>query len=213
MQTDPGQTTPINARDTELARRLADDVRAWRREMFGKNGSEDSPRRDRRSASTVDPRPSPVGYREFPRTWLPARDGEPRGGARRSSGAPNCSYFVNWTHADDSLVWKIDVHTAGEYEVEIDYTCPIADAGSTVELSFKNNRVTGKVEPGWDPPLYENQDTLPRPSGESQMKEFRPLKLGRIHLEAGVGPLVLRATEIPGKEVMHVRAVTLTLVD
>jgi hypothetical protein len=69
------------------------------------------------------------------------------------------------------------------------------------------------VQPGWDPPLYTNQDTLPRPAGESQMKEFRTLKLGELSLESGPGPLTLRAIEIPGQSVMDVRRVTLTLLE
>ena len=35
--------------------------------------------------------------------------------------------------------------------------------------------------------------------------------LGAMHLEKGRGPLTLRAVEIPGKSVMDVRLVTLTL--
>jgi hypothetical protein len=109
------------------------------------------------------------------------------------------------------MVWNVEVVTAGRYAVTIDYTCPLPDAGSTVELSLHAARLTGKVAPGWDPPLYTNQDTLPRPPGESQMKEFRTLDLGEITLPAGAGPLVLRALEIPGQSVMDVRRVTLTL--
>jgi hypothetical protein len=142
---------------------------------------------------------------------LPARDGEPRGGVRRSSSAPNCSYFVDWRSTDDSMVWLLDVKTSGRYEVTIDYTCPLADAGSTIELQHGANRLSGVVEPGWDPPLYDNQDTLPRPPAESRMKEFRELKLGVMRLDAGQGPLTLRATKIPGNSVMDVRRVTLTL--
>jgi arylsulfatase A-like enzyme len=209
MAADPGQTKPLNAEQPELAARLATAVQSWRAEMFGAN----SPARAKGQGggNAVDPRPIPVGFREFPITMLPARDGEPRGGVRRSSGAPNCSYFVNWTSKDDSMVWLLDVHTAGRYEVSIDYTCPVPDAGSTVELSFQDARLAGKVAPGWDPPLYTNQDTLPRPPGESQMKEFRTLRLGEIMLPAGQAPLTLRAQEVLGKSVMDVRRVTLTL--
>jgi hypothetical protein len=117
------------------------------------------------------------------------------------------------SNTDDRMVWLLDVHTAGRYEVTIDYTCPLPDAGSTVELSFKDASLAGKVAPGWDPPLYTNQDTLPRPPGESQMKEFRTLALGEIELPAGQSPLTLHALEIPGKSVMDVRRVTLTLLD
>jgi len=218
MIADPGQATPINDQQPDLAAKLAEAAQAWRREMFGEpaetTGAKPKAKGKRVPVRpAVDPRPFPVGYREFPITILPARDGEPRGGVRRSSGAPNCSYFVHWTSTLDSMVWRVDVHTAGRYEVAIDYTCPIADAGSTIELSLRDSRQTGKVEPGWDPPLYTNQDTLPRPDGESQMKEFRTLKLGAISLPAGQGLLTLRALDIPGKSVMDVRRVTLTLLE
>jgi hypothetical protein len=95
--------------------------------------------------------------------------------------------------------------------VTIDYTCPVPDAGSLIELSHNGRRLSGRVTPGWNPPLYTNQDTLPRPPAESQMKEFRSLVLGEIDLEPGLGELTLRALEIPGRSVMDVRRVTLTL--
>ena len=207
MVADPGQTKPINDVQPELAANLTDAVAKWRREVIDPNTA------PRAAKGGVDPRPIPVGYPEFPRTWLPARDGQPHGNVRRSASAPNSSYFVNWTSRDDSLVWQIEVNTPGRYQVEIMYTCPPADAGSTIELAFQESRLRGKVEPGWDPPLYTNQDTLPRPRAESPMKEFRPLNLGTIRLEKGRSPLMLRAIEIPGNEVMHLRAITLTLLE
>ena len=208
MIADPGQTSPINEREPDLASRLSIAVKKWRQEMFaGRDGGRDKPLGN----NEVDPRPITVGYREFPITMLEARDGEPHGKVKRSSAAPNCSYFVNWTTNDDRLVWELAVHTTGRYEVVIDYTCPETDAGSLIELSFLNSRLTGRVVPGWNPPLNTTQDTLPRPRGESQMKEFRALNLGEIHLDEGTAPLTLRALEIPGKSVMDVRRVTLTL--
>jgi hypothetical protein len=211
MQHDPGQTTPINDRDPKTAAQLVAAVKAWRQEMFAAASAPDEKKGQRPAANKVDPRPIPVGYREFPITMLPARDGEPRGDVKRSSAAPNCSYFVNWTAKADQMVWRVDVQTAGRYAVVIDYTCPKADAGALVELRLGENRLKGRVTPGWDPPLYTNQDTLPRPHGESQMKEFRPLPLGEMQLSRGEGTLTLRALEIPGKSVMDVRRVTLTL--
>lgn len=218
MLADPGQTTPITDREPEIASRLKSAVTAWRQDVFSGARpaatvakTKDQGQKKAVAGNAVDPRPIPVGYREFPITMLPARDGEPRGGVRRSSPAPNCSYFVNWTSKEDSMVWLLDVHTTGRYEVVIDYTCPDADVGSLIELSCRDSRLAGRVTPGWNPPLYTNQDTLPRPHGESSMKEFRPLKLGEITLEKGQAPLTLRALEIPGQSAMDVRRVTLTL--
>lgn len=213
MLADPGQQSAINHSDPDTAARLQAAVDAWRNDVFADSSSSGASQDPGGRRKSVDPRPLTVGYREFPATMLPARDGEPFGNARRSTRAPNCSYFVNWTSSDDRLVWFIDVHTPGRYEVVIDYTCPDADAGSLVELSFNGSQLTGRVAAGWDPPLFTNQDTLPRPSGESHMKDFRPLKLGEIDLEQGEGELTLRALEIRGKSVMDVRCVTLTLLE
>jgi hypothetical protein len=216
MVADPGQTTPVNDREPGLAAELSAAVEAWRKEMYGPDATAPSKVKGKGgkakgNPNAVDPRPLPVGYREFPVTLLPARDGEPRGMVQRSSKAPNCSYFVNWTSLEESLVWNLEVVTTGRYEVAIDYTCPLPDAGATVELRFGESRLTGKVAPGWDPPLLTNQDTLPRPDGESTMKDFKTLVLGEIDLTAGKGPLTLRAVEIPGKSVMDLRRITLTL--
>ena len=196
MLADPGQTRNLASEQPDVAARMAKAVADWRAEVLPK---------------AKDQRPYPVGYVEFPRTPLPARDGIPHGSINRSAGAPNCSYFVNWTGLDDHVTWDIDVNTAGTYDVEILYTCPLADAGSTIELEFKGTKLVGKVAPGWDPPLYTNQDTLPRPAGESRMKEVRPLALGAIRLEKGRGLLTLRAISIPNRSVMDVRQVNLTL--
>jgi arylsulfatase A-like enzyme len=216
MTADPGQKKDISDQQPEVAKALEQAVAAWRQDVFDgalAKVDQGGGKAKKGAAKKVvpDDRPYPVGYAEFPWTPLPARDGVPHGGVERSSGAPNCSYFVNWTSKEGSMTWDIDVHTAGDYEVVIDYTCPIVDAGSTIALNFKEQRLTGKVEPGWDPPLYTNQDTLPRPDGESQMKEFRPLKVGTINLPAGRGLLTLQALDIPGKTVMDVRRVNLTL--
>jgi arylsulfatase A-like enzyme len=214
MVADPGQQHDVTAENPEVAAKLSQAVAAWRREVFGKNGepATSDGGKGKAKRSRYDDRPYPVGYPEFPRTPLPARDGVPHGTVRHSASAPNSSYFVNWTKPDDSMTWNVEVHTTGNYEVMIQYTCPLPDAGSTIELSFKGNKLTGKVAPGWDPPLYTNQDTIPRPAAESKMKPFHPLKLGTIRLEKGRGLLTLRATDIVGKTVMDMRQINLTLV-
>lgn len=196
MVDDPGQTRNIAGEKKDVAARLSKALEAWRREL---------------GPLPPDDRPFPVGYREFPIAPLPARDGVPRGGVKRSSSAPNCSYFVNWRTTDDAITWDVEVATAGEYEVTLDYTCPLADAGATIELSLGESKLSGRVEPGWDPPLFDNQDNIERPAGESRMKEFRPLELGNIRLAKGRGRLTLRATRVPGASVMDLRRLTLTL--
>ncbi len=144
-------------------------------------------------------------------TQLPARDGVPHGNVRRSANAPNCSFFTNWTSTDDRITWDVDVATTGRYEAVVYYTCPKADVGSRIEMSFKESKLEGRVAEAHDPPLYGTEhDRVPR-DGESLMKDFKPLRLGVMTLEKGRGPLVLRAVQVAGKQVMDVRAVSLTL--
>jgi hypothetical protein len=62
-----------------------------------------------------------------------------------------------------------------------------------------------------DPPLQgAEQDRVPRDS-ESYVKDFKPMPDGTMTLEKGRGILTLRALEIPGKQVMDVRSIVLTL--
>ena len=214
MTADPGQKSSIAGQKPEVAAKLTRAVADWRKDVFGAKAAlmaqAGSKQKGKAEARNTDDRPYPVGYAEFPTTPLPARDGVPHGGVKRSAGAPNCSYFVNWTKPDDAMTWDVDIHTNGRYDAVIYYTCPEADIGSTVELSLNGRKISGRVSPGWDPPLIDNQDRVPR-KGESIMKEFHALNLGRIQLEKGRGLLTLRALEIPGKQVMDVRAIYLTL--
>ena len=136
----------------------------------------------------------------------------PHGNVQRSSAAPNCSFFKNWINTDDSITWDIEVATAGRYEAVIYYTCPALDVGSTIELSFNHSRIGGKVREANDPPLMgAENDRFPRQS-ESYVKDFKPLRLGEFDLKPGRGLLTLRALQVPGKQVMDVRMIVLTLI-
>jgi arylsulfatase A-like enzyme len=197
MQTDPGQDHDISQDKPDIATKLNKAVAQWKDEVLSK--------------SQKDDRPFPVGYAEFPATPLPARDGVPHGNIRRSGNAPNCSFFTNWVSKDDEMTWDIEVATTGNHEAVIYYTCPKDDIGSTVELSFNKSRVQGKVSEAHDPPLVGAEfDRVPR-GGESYVKDFRPLRIGTFRLEKGRGELTLRALDVPGRQVMDMRAVMLTL--
>ena len=195
MQADPGQTKDVSAQVPEVHSRFTTALKAWRAEH----------------PLLKDDRPFPIGYRDLPLTQLPARDGVPHGGIERSAKAPNCSYFTNWTKVDDSITWDIEVHTAGSYEVEVQYTCPAADVGSDVEVSFGDQRFTARITEPHNPPARGNENDRVTREGESLVKDFRRLRLGDFTLPASRGSLKLRALSIPGKQVMEVRGLLVTL--
>ncbi|HEX4149287.1 MAG TPA: sulfatase-like hydrolase/transferase, partial [Pirellulales bacterium] len=199
MTRDPGQQTDVTREQPEVSQRLIAAVREWRSDVLSELSRAD--------------RPFTVGYREFPLTQLPARDGIAHGKVKRSASAPNCSYFTNWTSPKDKITWDIEVATAGRYAAEVYYTCPAADVGSQVELSFGDSRIEAQVSEVNDPPLVgAADDRVPR-TGESYVKDFKPLKMGEIHLGHGRGELTLRASKVAGKQVMDVRAIYLKLLD
>jgi arylsulfatase A-like enzyme len=196
---DPAQKNDLSSAQPEVAAKLRAAVAAWRRDVLGELVRDNAAR------------PLSVGYVEFPTTYLPARDANFSGGIERSARAPNCSYLKDWTSTEGAITWDIDVHTPGKYAAVVYYTCPAADVGSTVEISLGDRKTSAKVTEAFDPPLVgADDDRVPR-EGESLVKEFKPLELGTFELPAGRGSLTLRATEVPGKTVMDVRGVQLTL--
>jgi len=132
------------------------------------------------------------------------------GNVKRSATAPNCSYFTNWTAAGDSMTWDVEVATTGRYEAAVYYTCPPADAGSTIELSLNGSRIQATVGEANDPPLRGAEHDRVKRKGESYVKDFKPLRLGVVELKQGRGLLTLRALRVPGRQVMDVRMVLLT---
>ncbi len=137
-------------------------------------------------------RPFTVGY--GPSTTLPARDGVEHGTIRRSSKAPNNSFFTDWSRADDFISWDIDVGKTADYEAIVYYTCAAGDEGVTIRLSMDSHSVQAPVKQAFDPPLYDKSKERVADS-HYFVKDFKPLHLGRLHLESGRGELRLDARD------------------
>ena len=198
MVADSGQTQDVSPQHPEMAARLRQSVANWKEQVLAETEKDD--------------RRFPIGHPDFKTTQLPARDAQTDGNITRSSRFPNCSFFTRWTSIDDRITWHAEVLASGHYDVEIHYTCPAADVGSTIELSFNAQRLRGRIAEAHDPPLRgDEHDRVTRT--ESYVKDFKVLKLGVIQLDAGQGDLTLRATDLPGSQVMDFRLLLLTRVD
>ncbi|GAB4152434.1 MAG: arylsulfatase [Planctomycetaceae bacterium] len=198
MVADPEQRKDVSQANPAVARKLRNAVAKWKKNVLSELN---------RNAN----RPFPVGYPQFPLTHLPARDGVPHGNVKRSARAPNCSFFTNWISKADRITWNIEVANDGDYEAVVYYTCPKADVGSTIELSFHGQTLQSKVTIPFDSPLIGKADDRSPRGSESYVKVFRPMTLGRFRLQKGRGELTLRAIDVKGKQVMDVRYVTLRL--
>lgn len=194
MKNDLAQTTDIATQKPEVLKQLNNAVAVWKKEVLAGIGN--------------DTRTFPVGHATFKYTQLPARDAQPQGGIKRSNKHPNSTFMTNWKKLDDAIVWEVEVLEEGDFDAEIYYTCAPKDVGSTFALSFGKQQILSKITEANDPPLRGMEhDRFPRI--ESYVKDFKPLKMGRIHLEKGQGKLSLKALKIEGEQVMDFRLLML----
>ncbi len=155
-----------------------------------------------------DDRPFVICHPSHPYTQIPARDGQAHGHIKRSNRWPNCSFFTNWKAKEDKITFDVDVLAAGEYDVEIYYSCPSDSIGSTFQIACGKSKLAGKVEEAHDPELRGMEhDRIQRI--ESYVKDFKALDVGTIRLDKGPSVLSIQAIDIPGKEVMDFRMLIL----
>ena len=199
MENDPGQYNDISKQKPGIAKELKNAAEKWKKEVVSE-------------LPEIDDRPFPFGHPCAKYTQIPARDGVAHGNIKRSNRFPNCSFFTNWISVEDNISWDIDVVADGDFEVVLYYTCLKKDIGSTFELSIGESKLTGKITEAHDPPLRGMEhDRVERES--SYVKDFKPLKLGTMHLKKESGQLILKALNIPGSQVMDFRLLMFTRVD
>ncbi len=194
METDPGQYNDVSEKYPEVYSKLISAKEKWENEVL----------------SELDKnvqRPFPIGHPSVKATQLPARDAVGHGNINRSNRHPNSTYFTNWIDTDDKISFNAEVLESGSYEVELFYTCPAKDIGSTVQLNFKDSKLEFQLNEAFDSPLKDDKDIYPRMEG--YVKEFHRKKVGTINLEKGEGLLTLQATDIPGSQVMDFRLLLL----
>ena len=191
MLKDPGQTTDIANKKPEIANKLSQAIENWRTQVLIE-------------LPQTDTRPFTIGAPGFSFSQIPARDGIATGNIKRSANSPNCTFFTNWTNINDSIYWPVEVLTSGDYQVQLYYTCPAADVGSTIKLSFGNNHLVSEIKEAHNPQLkgMENDRIL---RTQSYVKDFKKINMGTITLEKGKGILALKALKIPETQVMDFR--------
>ena len=191
MENDPGQNIDIASENPEIVEQLSKVKEKWQNEVLTE-------------LPETDNRAFPIGHPDYNFSQIPARDGIESGEIQRSDNSPNCTYFTNWINEIDSISWPVEVIKGGTFEVELFYTCPPKDVGSTIQLSFGKNKLIGKIIEAHDPPQkgMENDRVL---RTQSYVKDFKRISFGTIQLDEGKGILTLKALEIPGSQAMDFR--------
>jgi len=198
MEADPGQYTDVSEHYQEMYKQMLDEKKNWTNLIATE-------------LDASNKRPFTIGHSSMAFTQLPARDGIAHGTIERSNKYPNSTYFTNWTNTSDSITFNTEVLSSGNYKVELFYTCPKADVGSVVQLSFNSSNLEFKIQEAFDPPLFKNIDIYPRMEG--YVKEFKRVDVGSIFLTKGTGTMSLKALNIPGNSVMDFRLINLTKIN
>ncbi|MBM98906.1 MAG: N-acetylgalactosamine 6-sulfate sulfatase [Planctomycetaceae bacterium] len=190
MVADPGQRKSVD--NPEVLEKLSAKAKAHRDQFMPDYFKDD--------------RPFVIAHPDSPFTQLPARDAIGHGNIKRSNKFPNCSYFLNWTSVDDKITFKTRVAETGQYNVVLYYAAK--DAGAKCELRFNNSILKFQIEQPHNVPQRGAKDDRYK-RAESYVKDFKAIPIGTIELKQGEGDLTLKATEIPGREAMEFRLLTL----
>ena len=191
MLNDPNQTIDISEKQPEVLEKLFKAKKQWEKQVLV-----ELPKKDRR--------PFIIGHHSVQTTQIPARDGKAHGDIKRSNRYPNCTYFTNWINIEDKITWEVEVAEAGSFEVIIYYTCMRDAVGSEFEIRFRNDYILGKISEEHNPKEYGAAEDRSLRT-ESYVKDFKPLNIGVINLEKGLGTLSLNAIKKNGESLMDFR--------
>jgi len=192
ITTDPRQDKNIIDQQPEIAKLLNQAVADFKADALQNYNT------------TNDGRPFVICHKDYRWTQVPARDGTAHGNIIRSNKFPNCSYFLNWTSADDKITWPAQVQHSGRYRVFLHYTCKEENVGCRVQLQFNQSTISRKITEAHDPlEVGAKEDRVVR--AESYVKFFKQIELGEMDLKAGAGELTLTVPEMPGDEGIEFR--------
>lgn len=195
MLADPGQTTDLSDALPEVSTRLKTEKENWQQQILSELPAEDN-------------RSFTIGHPDVIYNQLPARDGIAHGHIQRSNRWPNCSFYTNWEATTDSISWEVEVLEDGDFEVMLYYTCKAENKGATMTLDAGNSNVSVTIQDPYDPPLrgMEHDRYL---RGESYVKDFKPISMGKLSLKRGMITLRLKALDIPGNQAIDFRMLML----
>ncbi|MEP7269063.1 MAG: arylsulfatase [Saprospiraceae bacterium] len=116
-------------------------------------------------------------------------------------------WLTSWISKQDSIIWEVESLEDQNYSVFMQYTCPLKDIGSEVQLSLDSQIVSAKITEAFDPPFLPSPDRVKRK--EAYEKPWKSLKMGDIHINKGKHRLILKAQLIAGQSVADLNSIEL----
>ncbi len=196
METDPGQEKNIAAQNPDLVRQLSLLYNAWFADI---------------SHDGLQRFPLPIGHAEHNPVELHAPQAyyDPPLLFANGPGFAN-DWLTGWTDVKAKIWFDLDVATAGDYEIELDFACPPADAGSVVRVTIAGQALEATIPAASAPEIplpHRDEDGKAR----YRNRHWQTLKFGHLTLPAGPTRLTLEPLSMPAGQVMDLKHVRLFL--
>ncbi|NQT51002.1 sulfatase-like hydrolase/transferase, partial [bacterium] len=196
MQADPGQKTNVAKAKPQVVAKLKTAYdKMWAEVKQGQTGRV----------------PIPIGYAEMPVVTMNTPEGTWKGGLKFGGRFANNNWLTNWKSTEAQVTWDVDVARAGRYELALKYICAKDDVGTTLRIDVAGQAVEGKLTKPFAPNTVPNRDLSPRK--EVEERRWGLFALGTAELPKGQATLTVRATAIPGKQAMDLKAVVVRRLD
>lgn len=193
MNADPGEKNDLSASKKGLKDSLSIAYGSWFQDI--KN-------------HYVPDRQIKIGYENEEKIYLPAHEASFSGDIHFKEGHGWAhDWLVNWKNTRDSIYWDVQVDQAADYNLNILYSCPDKNLGSTFSASTGNSKADGTITLAYDPPYIQGNDRVVRM--EVYEKEWAKLPMGKLHISSGNQRIVLRANDIPNGNVGEIKGLIL----
>lgn len=193
MLEDPSQRRDIASDNPEKVEELSLAYLSWFKEV-----TKDLP----------ESRPISIGYEEALASYLPAVESSFSGEVafQGKSGWSN-DWLTNWKNTSDKVWWELDVQSAGEYQVFVEYTLAKGDEGVIVKASVSGEIINQRIQEAYDPDIVPSPDRVER--GEVYEKVWTQKELGVFQIPEGRQRLTIENTVIRGRNGIDLKGVIL----
>ncbi|MCI0362113.1 MAG: hypothetical protein L0211_26830, partial [Planctomycetaceae bacterium] len=195
MQADPGQTKDLAGQSPEIVADLSRQYEAWLDDV---------------SSAGLRRFPIQIGHAEENPVTLHAPQAYFDGSLKFFAGPGYAhDWLTGWSDAASKVWFETDVVRDGDYDLTLRFTCPTADAGSRVKVSFAS--LSHEVEV---PPFEPRAIPLPHRDevGHARYvnRDWGELAVGKFTLPKGPARLTIQPLAKPGAAVMDLKGVVLT---
>jgi len=116
-------------------------------------------------------------------------------------------WLQHWQTTKDTICWLVEADTTRRFKVNLNYTCPTEDLGSTVSVEVDGQRVLTTIDQPFDPPLLPSPDKVKRK--EAYEKKWAQMRIGEITLHKGVHWIRLIPVSVRNRQVAEVAGIEL----